>query len=76
MGPGVIYTPFLLASNEILGKPVFSKRPFNKFCGIREKEHYPESSEEKHISKKDCQWKPEHFRKSSLGCEKDIVTLE
>lgn len=46
MGPGVIYTPFLLTNNQILGKPVLNKRPLSKFCRIREKEHHPESSEE------------------------------
>lgn len=70
MGPRVIYIPFLLA-NTILGKPVLSERPLNKFLSVRERNHYPESSEEELIFENDCQWKPgEHFRNSSLGCKK------
>lgn len=35
MGPRIIYIPFLLA-NTILGKPVLSERPLNKFLSVRE----------------------------------------
>lgn len=67
---GNLHTLFV-GKYQILGKPVLSKRPLNKFWRIREREHHLESSEEEHVFESDCQWKPgEHFRKSSLGCKK------